>query len=178
MRDNKTSGDILNTREDIQMDNKNIDLQLLNTLAHARALTRRGGEGDDRKNGGEPHRPEGAKHRGKGRGFGRILDLLKEKDGVSQQYLADRLGVRPQSVSQAVNTLAERGLVKKEADGKDKRASLIFITVEGIAHRKQRAGDRLRRAERAFSCLKEEEKETLLGLLKKIGRHSERGEGI
>lgn len=108
-----------------------------------------------------PHGHHGH-HHGKHRGFGYVLDLLSETNGISQQQIADALGIRPQSVSEAITVLEERGFIRKETSEKDKRVTLIYITEAGQAHASELAQERKAHAERFFSVLSDEEKDTLL----------------
>ncbi len=120
-----------------------------------------------------PQRTAGP-HPHRGRGFGHILDLLAEGEGVSQQQIADALSIRPQSVSEAISTLEERGLIRKEPSPRDKRSTLIYITEQGIARRAELAEERKAHAIRFFSVLSDEEKETLLRLLEKLNESVDR----
>ncbi len=116
----------------------------------------------------------------KKRGFGHLLDLLRESDGLSQQQIANALGIRPQSVSEAISILEKRGLIRKEKCPTDKRKTLIWITQAGIERREDVAVQRRLHAENFFSSLTQEEKESLGRLLEKLDRSlsSEKGEQI
>ena len=139
----------------------NLEQQLMHSLRRTMSAMRRHPRG------------HGGHHHGKPRGFGHILELLAAGDGVSQQQLADRLGIRPQSVSEAVTLLEKRGFARKEASEKDRRVTLIYITGEGRAHAAELAGERKDHAERFFAVLTREEKETLLNLLNKLNAERE-----
>lgn len=101
-------------------------------------------------------------------GMGHILDLLQRENGLSQQQIANTLGIRPQSVSEAVTRLEARGLICKKLDEHDRRVTRIFITQEGIARRRELTELRSAHAQAFFAALTEEEKATLAGLLKKL----------
>lgn len=138
-----------------------IEQELMRLMKQSHALARR--------------RPqEGQEGCGRRRGAGHILDLLTESSGVSQQVIADRLGIRPQSVSEAIALLEERGFIRREADAHDRRVTLIHITEAGRIHAADLAQERKTHAEQFFSVLTEEEKETLQALLKKINTERER----
>ena len=100
--------------------------------------------------------------------MGHILELLRREDGLSQQEIADKLGIRPQSVSEAVARLEGRGLLCKIPDEHDRRATKIFITERGIARRQELARLRQAHAQSFFEVLTEEEKVCLAGLLQKL----------
>jgi len=110
---------------------------------------------------------DGANSQHRGRGFGHILDMLSA-EGISQQQIADNLGIRPQSVSEAVTTLESRGYICRRPSENDKRKMLIFITEEGAKHREEIAKERLVHSQQFFSALTQEEKAQLLTLLEKL----------
>lgn len=102
------------------------------------------------------------------RGFGRMLDALSRHSGVSQQQLAESLGIRPQSVSEAIAILESQGCIRKEVSPADRRVTLIHITDAGVQRAGEIAAERQRHAEQFFSPLTDAEKETLLALLAKL----------
>ena len=115
----------------------------------------------------KPWRAEGDLIR-KPSGMGHVLDLVHKEDGLSQQEIAARLEIRPQSVSEALTRLEERGLIRKETDAQDRRVTRIYITPEGIAHRVELAKLRTAHAEAFFAVLTEEEKAVFASLLRKL----------
>jgi len=54
--------------------------------------------------------------------------LRREPGGLRQRELARRLGVRPPTVSAAVNRLTKSGLLEQSTDEADQRARLVRIT--------------------------------------------------
>ena len=102
------------------------------------------------------------------RGYGRILDLLAAHGELTQQQVAQMLGIRPQSASEAVTSLEEQGLLKKLPNPQDKRSSLLYITPEGRDRQLQMQQERMENACRIFAPLSEEEKYTLQCLLGKV----------
>ena len=102
------------------------------------------------------------------RGFGHILDLLAEQNGLTQQQIAAALDIRPQSASEAVAGMEQQGLVERRTNEQDKRSSLVYITEKGVERQAQLRDERIQNAKRILEPLTEQEKEILLGLLKKI----------
>lgn len=139
-----------------------VNQQLMQNLKRACASVRR-----------HPHGHHG-RHHSKHRGFGHVLDLLSETNGISQQQIADTLGIRPQSVSEAITILEGRGFIRKETSEKDRRVALIYLTEQGQLHASELAQERADHAERFFSVLSDDEKETLLALLTKVNAERER----
>ena len=108
-------------------------------------------------------------HHGSGRhGQNRILAALTMQDGTSQKDLAYVLGIRPQSLTKALDTLCEEGYVERRQDEEDKRTNRVFLTESGRERAAQIAEHRRNYAENAFSMLTDEEKEQLAAILAKI----------
>ncbi|UDY22415.1 MarR family winged helix-turn-helix transcriptional regulator [Nocardioides sp. Kera G14] len=72
-----------------------------------------------------------------------------EDGGLRLSALADRLHVVPRSVTEVVDALETRGLVQRESDPTDRRATIVALTDEGrrihddIARARTREFDRL-----------------------------------
>lgn len=97
-----------------------------------------------------------------------ILSLLGENDGVSQQDLATRLMMKPQSLSDHLRKMEQRGLITKENSEDDKRVMLVSLTELG---RKEFSVADEKIAEYGDEFLRvfnENEKETLRDLLKRM----------
>ena len=101
-------------------------------------------------------------------GFGHILDLLSQNDGLRQQQIAELLDIRPQSASEAIANMEQAGLVRREPDEQDRRSSRIYITPEGQQRQAELLARRVENARRVLAPLTEEEKKTLLKLLEKV----------
>lgn len=100
-------------------------------------------------------------------GYGRILDVLSENDGLSQREIAELLSIRPQSASEAIASMEGQGLIEKRANEQDKRSSLVYITQAGRQRQIDLRNERIENARRIFEPLTNQEKETLLELLNK-----------
>ncbi len=129
------------------------DEELMRLVCRTAALTRRTPNGERR------------------RGYGHILATLLSLDGgqgVSQNTLADSVGIRAQSLSEAIASLEESGYVERRAGDADKRKMLVFITPAGIERSHELAAERAERAHRVFGVLGEEEKSALCDLLTRL----------
>jgi DNA-binding MarR family transcriptional regulator len=62
-----------------------------------------------------------------------LLASLRWRDGSSQADLSKLTGCDSMTVSSVVRTLASRGLVDRQADGRDRRAKAVRITAVGTA---------------------------------------------
>lgn len=61
----------------------------------------------------------------------RVLGKLLVEDGISQQSLADRQGIRLQSVVQTLKHLKADGYVRIETNPRDRREKLVYLTDQG-----------------------------------------------
>ncbi|MGD0354007.1 MAG: MarR family transcriptional regulator [Dehalococcoidia bacterium] len=100
----------------------------------------------------------------------RILFYLARKhDGVSVKELAEKLNVTSGAVSQFMDVLVEKNLVKREEDLNDRRLLRMRLTKQA----KSKFADFKRyyfaTVSRTFDSLSDEEIVTLLELLNKIG---------
>lgn len=103
-----------------------------------------------------------------GMGGGRLLDILCIEDGVPQIQLAKQLRIRPQSLSELLSRLENRGYIERTASDADKRQSIVRITESGRQKATEMRAVHQRAAEQFFSILTEEEKYTLEALLQKV----------
>ncbi|PYI52531.1 MarR family winged helix-turn-helix transcriptional regulator [Paenibacillus flagellatus] len=60
-----------------------------------------------------------------------LLFLLARHDGLRQHELAERLRVKPATVTVMVNRLVKNGLVERRADPDDQRATRVYLTAKG-----------------------------------------------
>ncbi len=116
--------------------------------------------------------------RRKCRGFGHILDLLTQQDGVTQQQIAEMLGIRPQSASEAICNMEAQGLLSRQINEQDRRSCRIYITPAGRIRQAELLNMRIENAKRVLSPLTEEEKNTLLQLLEKVTAAIQDKEGM
>ena len=105
----------------------------------------------------------------------RVLSLLDETEGISQQKLALILGIRPQSLSELLGKLERDGLILREKNPEDRRETLVNLTAEGRERAAVFESERARAGEAFLAPLSEEERETLAELLRRLleGRFEE-----
>lgn len=60
-----------------------------------------------------------------------FLLALYNKDHVSQEYLADILGLSEGTVTKSIRSLSHKHLVKRERNTEDKRKKIVILTEEG-----------------------------------------------
>ncbi|WP_119325811.1 MarR family transcriptional regulator [Companilactobacillus musae] len=61
----------------------------------------------------------------------RVLAILKLEDGLTQNYLAEVLDLRPSSTAELMKKMETNGDIIRQEDEKDKRSKLIFLTENG-----------------------------------------------
>ena len=108
-------------------------------------------------------------HGGSGRhGQNRVLAVLMMQDGTSQKDLAYLLGIRPQSLSEALAKLEESGMIERRHNEDDKRVVNVYLTDAGRGRALKVAEDRKKNAADVFSVLTDEEKDQLSAILAKL----------
>ena len=113
-----------------------------------------------------------------GKGHLHIMEALLKRDGIPQTQLADVLCIRPQSLSEALLTLENRGWIRRVAGECDKRMLLIYLTDTGKECCEYLTEERRARAEDFFGALNDAEQTELLALLKKLIDARERKESV
>ena len=98
----------------------------------------------------------------------RILIILKESERMTQKELTERLGVQPGSVSEILSKLENAGLIIRTPNETDRRTTDVSLTDTGRRLAEEAYGQRQKRHEEMFACLKEEEKLELLSLLERV----------
>ena len=87
------------------------------------------------------------------RGQGRILALLKLRDGISTKDLSYYLGVRISSLNETLMKMEKGGYITREPSEQDKRVMLVKLTEKGRSEEQPRPLD----FDDIFSCLSEDE---------------------
>ena len=98
------------------------------------------------------------------------LGVLREEGSMRQGALGARLGIRPSTLTRNLVRLEERGLVRRDADPADARASRVGLTAAG-----RRAAARVERqevlfAEAVLERLPSEDREEVLEGLRRLLR--------
>ncbi|HEY3471120.1 MAG TPA: MarR family transcriptional regulator [Amycolatopsis sp.] len=98
-----------------------------------------------------------------------MVDLLGDRPRMGE--VKRRLGVTGRAITSAVDALERDGLLRREPDPTDRRASLLAITDAG--RRRLAEIERIQRghADETFSVLDENERKTLLELLSRLEEH-------
>ena len=94
-----------------------------------------------------------------------VLSTLTEKEGVSQQDLAQRLYVTKGNISGLIDRLALAGLVERRSIAGDKRQHAIYLTQTGRASAEAAIGVQHAIIARTFGRLPEDKLATFEDLL-------------
>ena len=99
--------------------------------------------------------------------FGQMfcLNALHHEQGVSQNDLAERMGVRPPTVSKMLGKLEEAGHICRKLDRQDHRITRIFLTPSGeeLYHTLQEVAKN--QVEETLGSLAESDQQTLRRIL-------------
>jgi DNA-binding MarR family transcriptional regulator len=94
-----------------------------------------------------------------------VLTTLSEREGVSQQGLAERLYVTKGNISGLVDRLVAAGLVERRSAAADKRQHSIFLTPEGRRLASEAIDVQRRFVTETFGLLSADDLKRLDGLL-------------
>lgn len=97
-----------------------------------------------------------------------VLTCLAERDGLPQKQIAENTFKDQPTTGRIIDRLAEKGLVRREANPDDRRGFNIYLTSDGMQLRNQVLPIAIEMNENAGSQLLPEERETLLFLLSKV----------
>ena len=98
----------------------------------------------------------------------KILDYLRDHDGVSQKEIAGACHIEPGSLTSILNRMEQKQLIQRRSLNGNRRTSYIFLTEYGIesSNRVEEAFAQIE-AE-AFQGVPEEEREKWLKILEQI----------
>ncbi|MGN1116492.1 MAG: MarR family winged helix-turn-helix transcriptional regulator [Candidatus Ornithomonoglobus sp.] len=98
----------------------------------------------------------------------RILIILLESGGMTQRELTERIGIQPGSVSEVIGKLEKAGLIQRQESRTDRRTTDIQLTEAGRIQAEEASEQRKTRHREMFSCLSDEEKDSLLTITDKL----------
>src|SRR6266699_5948308 len=102
----------------------------------------------------------------------RVLEVLLHKGPLPVNTIGPKVWLTPGSISVAVERLVKKGLVARKERSHDRRVRQVELTAKGralitLGFRKHAAA-----MEDTVSALSTRERQTLLRLLKKLGKHA------
>ena len=98
----------------------------------------------------------------------RLMNMLKENGELSQKEIAEKLDIRPQSLSELLVKMESDGLISRRQDKDDMRVIVVALTEKGEEQLVVLRQANREHAEKLFSPLTEEEKDALIAILKKL----------
>jgi len=101
-----------------------------------------------------------------------VLEATLHKGPMPVNTIGKKVLLTSGSISTAVDRLAKKGLVQRLQDPSDGRVYLVHLTGEGRRMIEEAYRMHSRNLERATDVLDDEERKTLVVLLKKLGRHA------
>ena len=102
-----------------------------------------------------------------------ILELLLHRGQQPVNAIGRRVDLTSGAITSAIDRLEAQGLVVRTADTEDRRMRFVSLTPKGSARIRQGFGVHKRAMERATRSLTKTERETLITLIKKLGRAAE-----
>ncbi|MFD6423253.1 MarR family winged helix-turn-helix transcriptional regulator [Streptomyces sp. NPDC060198] len=105
------------------------------------------------------------------------LTALADFGPLPQHVMADRLGFQRSHLGGYLDTVEERGLVRRTRDRADRRRQVVELTDEGVAEQR-RLSEVAKASQDAFlSCLDPDERKTLTLLLRRVLDADDRADG-
>ncbi|HEV2569612.1 MarR family winged helix-turn-helix transcriptional regulator [Sphingomonas sp.] len=98
----------------------------------------------------------------------RLIAVLAEEEGLTQQALVARTEMDKMTVSRAAQALVTRGLVSRGAHGSDRRSNALALTDEGRALYAQISPKALELEQRLLQSIGERELKQLKATLEKL----------
>jgi DNA-binding MarR family transcriptional regulator len=97
-----------------------------------------------------------------------IISRFKE-EGISVKDLAERISVTPGAITQFVDVLIAKDLVKRESDPNDRRIVRLKVTPAAESRLHKLRKDFFTSAARTFDVLQDDELKDLIDLLARVG---------
>src|SRR5438309_9076693 len=107
----------------------------------------------------------------------RVLEVLLHKGPLPVNTIGPKVWLTPGSISVAVDRLEKTALVKRK-NTDDRRVRLVELTAKGRALITRTFREHAAAMEEAAGVLSKEERQTLLRLLKKLGKGGEETKGV
>lgn len=97
-----------------------------------------------------------------------VLTLIAHNPGITSRQLSGALAILPPNLVGMVRQLEERGLIEKRPHPHDRRAQGLYLTAEGERLQDETQSVVASLETEAVTHLTEQERRTLIGLLRKI----------
>lgn len=103
-----------------------------------------------------------------------ILEVLLHKGPLPINIIGQKVLLTSGSMTAAVNRLVKKGYVMRVRDAEDGRCFQVHLTRTGKSAIQRAYDQHVQKLEQIASVLSDQERDTLVRLLKKIGLHAQR----
>ena len=98
----------------------------------------------------------------------RAMVILRKEGAMRASDLAERLDIRPASLTEQLTRMEQLGLIRREKDPDDKRVVLVVLTGQGVLELDRDRENRLAWSKKLEEALTEEEHQTFAELAEKL----------
>ena len=98
----------------------------------------------------------------------RAMVILRKEGSMRASDLAERLDIRPASLTEQLTRMEQLGLIRREKDPDDKRVVLVVLTGQGVLELDRDRENRLAWSKKLEEALTEEEHQTFAELAEKL----------
>jgi len=100
-----------------------------------------------------------------------LLEILFEKDGITQKEILEQLRVTKATISKTISRMVAKGFLMVKKDPNDKRITRVFLTEKGRKVEKDLEKIKLEMADAILVNFSEKEKKDFENLLKKVRKN-------
>lgn len=108
---------------------------------------------------------------GFGRAHHRVIHFVGSRPGMSVADLLDILRITKQSLARVLKQLIDSSYIRQTAGPEDRRQRRLFLTAEGERLRAELLSPQLRRIDRAFAAMDEDERRAVGEFLTRMCDH-------
>lgn len=101
-------------------------------------------------------------------GKGRLLSVLRHKEGLTQRELCEELDIRPSSVGELIRKLENSGLVQRQNNETDRRVMNVYLTENGRTFVENASSAQTGIQANLFKDISEEEQDMFVRVLQKM----------
>jgi DNA-binding MarR family transcriptional regulator len=97
-----------------------------------------------------------------------LLSVLAREPGITQITIVERTASDPNTVAAILRLLEGRGLVRREAHARDRRARCVFLTAEGRRVQRRAARDAEPLLAALWDCVADGERSQIVHFLQRV----------
>lgn len=103
-----------------------------------------------------------------------LLFTLYKNDGQSQREIAEKIHIKPATITVMLTRMEKSGLITRRQDAEDQRISRVYLTEKGRKKCEELKSIMVDLNEQCFGNFTEEEKEIFKSLLEKMAENIEK----